>query len=128
MIRYRYGSVANTQSQAGQVQTESYLLVDKETGLPLHSETVSQASGAVQGYNGLKMVTEITDLKTDVATDQFAEPTGLQKIESDQVRAQIDMIFNSLATVLAQVIKQGQAMNQGPAPAATATATATPVR
>ena len=35
-VKYRYGSVANTGSPAGQVQTESFLLIDKETSLPLH--------------------------------------------------------------------------------------------
>ena len=75
-VKYRYAAVANTQTNAGQVQHESFMLVDKETGLPLHTETMSQAqSGAsMQGYNGLRIITEITDITMTPASDQFAEP------------------------------------------------------
>jgi hypothetical protein len=109
-IKYKYAATANTQSQAGQVNTESFLLVDKATSLPLHSETVSRTqSGAnVQGYSGLRVITEISDITTTPAADQFAEPTGLQKIESEKVRSQVDMIFSSMSTFLGQLLQQGQ--------------------
>ena len=108
VTRYKYAAVANTQTQAGQVQTDSFLLVDKETGLPLRSETLSQASGSVQGYSGVRVVTEIADVKTTVGPELFELPQGLQKIESEQVRAQIDMIFNAVAQIVTQMLKQGQ--------------------
>jgi hypothetical protein len=115
--RYRYGAVTNTQTKAGSVSTESFLIVDKATGLPLRSETVSQSQGGqIQGYSGLKMVTEITDIATDVQPAAFEQPTGLQKIEAEQVRAQVDLIFNSLAAFITQIMKQ----SQQPAPAAPA--------
>jgi hypothetical protein len=109
-VKYRYAAVADTQTRAGQVATESFLLVDKQTGLPLRSETVSQTqTGAnVQGYTGLRIVTEIGDIKTETPADLFAEPTAFQKIESDQVRAQVDMVFNSVAMMLGQLIRQAQ--------------------
>ena len=120
-VKYRYAAVANTQSKAGDVSTESFMLVDKATGLPLHTETVSQSqSGAnVQGYNGLRIITEITDITMDPAADQFAEPgAGMKKIDSEQVKAQVNMIFNSAAMLFGQALKQGQA----------AVNTATPMR
>jgi len=123
VIKYRYGSVTETQSQAGQVATESFLYVDKETGLPLHSETVSQSQsgGNVQGYSGARVITEITDISTTVAPDLFAEPTGMQKVESEQLRAQVNMIFNSIGMMLAQMMNQGQtAATPSPSPSATA--------
>lgn len=110
-VKYRYGAVANTGSPAGQVQTESYLLVDKETSLPLRSETVSQShSGAnVQGYTGLRVITEITDINTaDAPAGLFDPPTDMQKIESSQVRSQVDMIFNALGQLLANMMNQTQ--------------------
>jgi hypothetical protein len=109
VTKYRYAAVANTQTQAGDVATESYLYVDKATGLPLRSEIVTQSSGNVQGYKGLRVVTEMTDLKTDVPADLMQPPTGLQKIEAEQVRAQVDLIFRALATVIGQMMQQGQA-------------------
>jgi len=117
VIKYRYGSVAETGSQAGQVATESFLYVDKATGLPLHTETVSQSQsgGSVQGYSGLRVITEITDVSTTATPDLFAEPTGFQKVESEQLRSQVNMIFNALGTMLAQMMNQSQ-----PAPSPTA--------
>ena len=111
-----------TNPQAGQVTTESFMLVDKETGLPLHSEMMSQAqSGAnVQGFSGLRLITEITDITTSPAADLFADPTtsNMKKIEAEQVRAQVDMLFSAAAAFLGQVLKQAQ----------TAPAPATPMR
>lgn len=109
-VKYRYGVVANTQTRPGQVDTDSFLLVDKETGLPLHSETASQSQtgGNVQGYKGLRIVTEITEIKTDVSSGLFDQPTDFQKIESAQVRSQVDLIFNALSALLTQMVQQVQ--------------------
>ena len=109
-VRYQYGAVANTGTQAGQVSTNSYFLVDKLTGLPLRSEAVSKSnSGAnVQGYNGIKVVTEISDITTDAPADLFERPADFQKIDPQQVRAQVDLIFNSIAAVITQLINQSR--------------------
>ena len=110
VVRYKYGAVADTQSKAGQIATDSYLLVDKQTGLPLHSETLSQSqSGAnVQGMNGIRVITEIADVKTDVSPSLFEQPTDYQKIDASQVKSQVDMIFNALSAFMGQMIKQAQ--------------------
>lgn len=123
-IKYRYGAVTDTQSRAGQVETESFLYVDKETGLPLHSETVSRSqSGAnVQGYSGVRIITDISNIRTDTTADLFAEPVEYAKIESSQVRAQVDMIFSAMASALGQALQQMNATatssaNASPSPA-----------
>ena len=108
VIKYRYAGVANTQTRAGEVETESFLIVDKQTGLPLRSETVSQSQGDVQGYKGLRIITEISDIKTDTSGAFFAVPAGLQQVDSEQVRAQVDLVFNSVAMLIGQMMKQGQ--------------------
>jgi hypothetical protein len=109
VIKYRFGSVANTQTNAGQVQTESFFLIDKETGLPLHSETVSQAqNGNVQGYKGLRIVTEMNDIKGEVTPDLFAVPTEYQKIDASQVRSQAELIFNAVGLLLNQALNNPQ--------------------
>ncbi|MEJ7624815.1 MAG: hypothetical protein WKF34_12555 [Pyrinomonadaceae bacterium] len=110
-IKYRYGAVAETQTKVGQVATESFLIVDKETGLPLRSETLSksQGGGNVQGYSGVRVITEITDIKIDPAAELFAEPAGMEKIDASQVKAQVDMVFNSIAMLLGEMMKQGAA-------------------
>jgi hypothetical protein len=113
-VKYKYAAVTNTGTQAGQVATDSFLLVDKATGLPLHSETVSQSqSGAsVQGYTGVRLITAITDIKTDAPSDLFQVPTDLQKIDSAQVRQQVDLVFSALAAFVTQMMNQGQAQSQ----------------
>lgn len=109
VIKYRYGSTANTQTQAGQVETDSFILIDKETGLPLHSETVSRtANGNVQGYKGLRVITEMTDIKTETTPELFAVPTDFQKIEAEQIKSQVEMIFNAVGLLLQQALNSPQ--------------------
>jgi hypothetical protein len=127
VTKYRYAAVAGTQTQAGDVNTESYLYVDKDTGLPLRSETTSQAAGNVQGYKGLRIVTEMTDLSTDAPADQFAVPTTLQKVQADQVRAQVDLVFQALTAVVGQLLQQGQTA-QLPSPTPTGSPMVSPTR
>jgi len=117
VVKYTYESATNTNTQAGTVGTQSVILVDKETGLPLRSETVSQSQtgGNVNGISGLRVVTEMTDITATPDTSLFQLPTDYQKIGPETVRAQINLIFNVVANVL------GQAMNaQNQQPAATA--------
>ena len=119
VIKYRYGSVANTQSTAGQVQTESFFLIDKETGLPLHSETVSQSQGGnVQGYKGLRLITEMSDIKGEVTPDLFNVPTEYQKVDASQIRSQAELIFNAVGLLLNQALNspQNQTANTNTAP------------
>ena len=110
VIKYRYEGVSNTQTQAGQVETESFLIIDKETGLPLRSETVSQSQtgGNVQGYKGLRFVTEMTDIKTTADPSLFAQPTDFTKVEAEQVKAQANLIFQVAAGIIGQAMKSAQ--------------------
>ncbi|HQU81854.1 MAG TPA: hypothetical protein PKY59_01940 [Pyrinomonadaceae bacterium] len=110
VVKYAYSGTANTQTQAGNVATESFILIDKETGLPLHSETVSQSQtgGNVQGYKGLRFVTDMTDIKTTVDPTLFNPPTDFQKIDAEQVKAQANLIFNAVAALIGQAMKQAQ--------------------
>ena len=109
VIKYRFGSVTNTQTQAGQVATESFFLIDKETGLPLHSETVSQTqNGNVQGFKGLRVITEMSDIKGEVTPDLFAVPTDFQKIDAEQIKSQVEGIFNVVGVLLNQALNSPQ--------------------
>ena len=106
VIKYRSGTVSNTQSQAGKVETESFFLIDKETGLPIHSEIVSQSQNSgLQGIKGLRIVTEMSDIKTVTTPELFAVPADFTKIDSAQIKTQADLIFNTMATLLTQVLK-----------------------
>lgn len=108
VIKYRFGSTANTQSAAGQVTTESFFLIDKETGLPLHSETVSQAQGNVQGYKGMRFITEMKDIKTETTPELFTVPTDYAKVDAAQVKSQVELIFNAVGLLLSNAMRSGQ--------------------
>lgn len=109
VIKYAYESKTDTKTQAGNVETESYFLVDKETGLPIRSETVSESQGGnVQGFKGLKVITQMSDIKTEVPDDMFAEPTNLQKVDEAQIRNTVSVIFNVVANVLQQAMQTAQ--------------------
>ena len=98
--KYRYTNTTNTSTSAGQVSTEAFVFVDKETGLPLKSELYSEASGNVQGVKGAKIVAEMRDISTTVDDALFQVPPGMNKVAPEQVRAQIDSITNTVAAVI----------------------------
>lgn len=107
VIKYRYATATNTQTQAGQVNTESFLLVDKETGLPLRSETVAASqNGQVQGMKQARIVTEMSDISTTPAADLFAEPgADYKKVAPEEIRAQLNVLMQIAGTFLAQFIQ-----------------------
>jgi hypothetical protein len=109
-VKYAYAATANTQTQAGKVDTESYLIIDKETGLPLRSETVtqSQSGSNVQGYKGIRLVTEMSDITTTPDAAAFNVPADFKKIDPEQVRAQANLIFSGVAALIGQAMKQAQ--------------------
>lgn len=117
VIKYSYQSITETKTQAGNVETESYFLVDKETGLPLRSEIVAESQGGnVQGIKGGRVVTQMSEIKTDVPADLFNVPTDLQKVDEAQIRSQITLITNILTGIMSQALKSAQTV----APAANA--------
>ena len=117
VLKYAYQAIANTNTAAGTVQTESYILVDKETGLPLHTETVSQSqSSNVSGVNGIRVVTEMTDIKTSPDHAIFDLPSDYQKIDPETVRAQVNAIFNAVSLLIGQAMQQTQTANTNAMP------------
>lgn len=112
-VKYRYDRTAQTQTSAGEVKTESFIYIDKDTGLPLRAELYSEASGNVQGVRGAKIVAEMRDLTTNVDPTLFEVPTGYSKVSEQQVRAQVDAITNTVAAVLQTLLTN---MNTAPPP------------
>lgn len=98
--KYRYATTTNTSTSAGQVKSEAFVYVDKETGLPLRSELYTEASGNVQGVKGAKIVAEMREISTNVDPSLFQIPAGLNKVPPDQVRSQIDAFTGTVAAVI----------------------------
>jgi hypothetical protein len=113
--KYRYNRTANTNTSAGEVKTESFVFIDKDTGLPLRAELFSEASGNVQGVKGAKIVAEMRDIATNIDPSYFEVPAGLTKVSEQQVRAQVDAVSNTIAAVLRTLLTN---MNTSSAPPA----------
>ena len=115
-VKYRYARTAQTQTSAGQVETESFVYVDKDTGLPLRAELYTEASGDVQGVKGAKVVAELRDITTNVPPSTFEIPEGMNKVSEAQVRQQVNAVSNAVAAVLRALLTN---MNSAPAPSPT---------
>jgi len=123
--KYRYAATTNTSTSAGEVKSEAFFFVDKETGLPLRAQINSEASGDVHGVKGVTIVAEMRDISTTVDDSLFQVPAGFNKVPPEQVRQQIDAITNSLMA-LGKVLLSN--MNSAPPPTTAASPSPTPVR
>ena len=122
-VKYGYSTTVKTGTQAGDVNNQAFVYVDKDTGLPLRTELFAEASGNVKGVKSAKIVAEMRDISTDVDAATFAVPANLTKIPPEQIRGQIDAI-TSTATALIKALLAN--MNTTAAPAASPGATASP--
>ena len=120
--KYRCAGAAKTGTQAGDVQAESFIYVDKDTGLPLHTESIVSSSANVGGASAVKIVTEMSNIQTNVATTTFDEPTGMSKVDPAQVRSQVEAVLKA-ALVFAQSMMQ---TSSAPPPATAATPSPSP--
>jgi len=119
--KYRYAKTANTNTQAGNVSSEAYFYIDKETGLPLRSELFTEASGDVQGIKSARIVAEMRDISTNADDSTFEIPAGFKKVPPEQVRQQIDALTNMASALVKSLL----ASAQQPAPATTVSPAAT---
>ncbi|HKG98239.1 MAG TPA: hypothetical protein VKA97_10510, partial [Pyrinomonadaceae bacterium] len=125
-LKYRYARTAQTSTSAGEVKTESFVYVDKDTGLPLRAELFSEATGNVQGVKGATVVAEMRNIQTNVDPSLFEIPTGLNKVPEAQVRAQVDAVANTIAAVLRTLLSNMNSAPPPPSPTASATVSPTP--
>lgn len=121
--KYRYARTTETKTQAGTVNTEAFVYVDKETGLPLRSELFSEASGEVQGVKGARVFAEMRDITTSVDDSLFEIPTGFNKVPPQQVRQQIDALTNAAAALVRTLLSS---RSSAPSAAASPTTTTSP--
>lgn len=118
-MKYRYARTAQTKTSAGEVKTESFVYVDKETGLPLRAELFSEASGNVQGVKGANVVAEMQNITTNVDPSLFEIPAGFNKVPEAQVRAQVDAVANTMLAALGALMRNRDAAPPPPSPSPT---------
>jgi hypothetical protein len=126
VTKYRIAGTARTNTQqAGDVSADSFIYIDKETGLPLHTETLTQATGdKAKGFQG-RLVTEMSDISTTVDPASFELPAGYSKIPDEQVRQDVNKGENIALQLIGQLVGSMQT-NSAPAPAISPTASTSP--
>jgi hypothetical protein len=126
VTKYVYRGVAHTATQAGDVKADTFVYVDKATGLPLRSEMLSQAEGQVQGVKGLKIITEMRDIDTAAVDPKLFEiPQGVSKVAPEVVRKQFQALASVAGTFIAAILQNAGA---GTMPAASPTISPSPTR
>lgn len=109
VVKYTFAATTETATKAGEVETESFVLVDKETNLPIRSVTnIQSESGKVQGVSGLKIVNEISDIQTGVDESLFKKPEDFEKVEAEEVRKQVKAFFDTAQILVQQVLRTNQ--------------------
>jgi hypothetical protein len=122
VVKYRYAAAGHTSTAAGDVSGDSFIYVDKDTGLPIKFEGSAQSTGNVAGASQARLTAELRDLKTTVDPATFDLPQGYAQVTKEEMR----QYMQTLATAFQ--FMQGMMNNQsgGAAPAAAASpATAT---
>lgn len=122
-VKYRYARDMKTNTSAGTVSTESFIFIDKETGLPLRAELFGEASGNVEGVKGVKVIAEMRDITTDVDASLFEVPAGMNKVSEEQVRAQVNALIGTVGAILRTVLAN---MNSASQPATAASPSVSP--
>jgi hypothetical protein len=56
----------------------------------------------------LRVITEMSDIKGEVTPDLFAVPTDFQKIDAEQIKSQVEGIFNVVGVLLNQALNSPQ--------------------
>jgi len=123
--KYRYVNTAKTNSQAGDVKNEAFVYVDKETGLPLRSEILTETSGSIQGIKTLKIIAELRDIKTEVDAQSFELPQGYTKASPEQVQQQMQKIARVVATLAGPLLNSSKGASGSSSNTNTTTTTTT---
>ena len=101
--KYKFSGAANTGTQAGTVQADSFVYIDQETGLPLRADLNAVASSGASARGML----ETRDIHLNPDPTLFEVPTGYKKVTSEELKQQIQnfiMFVRAVAPYLGQQI------------------------
>lgn len=117
--KYRYSTSTNTNTKAGEVKTEAFVYVDKETGLPLRSELAAESSGDVKGVKAARVVAEMREIRTIVEAPLFEVPAGYSQVPPEKLRQQIDALTSAVGSVLKAMMAGASGPGTSSSPSAT---------
>ncbi len=115
-IKYRFVGAADTKTQAGTVQSDSFVYMDQETGLPLRADlNFSSTSGAVATGT---IMTENIQMNPDLTL--FEVPTGMKKVETQELKQQVQNFIGTVQVLMQMMRQQTGAVPLPPPPAGNA--------
>lgn len=103
-MKWRFAGATQTGTQTGTAVADSLVWVDQETGLPLRSEVVVNTTGGDSAR--VTTVTENLQLNPDEAL--FNVPEGMQKVTTEQLKAQVQTAVGWIGAILRSMGAQGQ--------------------
>ena len=112
-IKYRFVGAADTRTQAGTAQTDSFVYMDQETGLPLRADlNFSTTSGATATGT---IMTENIQLNPD--TTLFEIPTGMRKVTTEELKQQVQNFIGAVQVIIQMMRQQTGGAPPPPPPA-----------
>lgn len=109
--KYRFTGAADTRTQAGTVQSDSFVYIDEATGLPLRAD-LNFASSSGGTANG---VLETRDINLNPDPQLFAVPTDFKKMTAEELKQQVQG-FIQFIRALAPLLNQQPTDAAPPAP------------
>jgi hypothetical protein len=122
VVKYRYAAAGHTSTAAGDVSGDSYIYVDKDTGLPIKFEGAAQSTGNVAGASQARLTAELRDLKTTVDPAAFDLPQGYAQITKEEMQRYMQTLVTAFQFMQGMMNSNGGAAPAtNPSPATTAT-------
>jgi hypothetical protein len=110
-VKYRFTGAADTRTQAGTVQAESFVYVDQQTGLPLRSEINTVLDNGASA----RVVTETRDIQMNPEPSTFEVPANLKKVTTEELKQQVRSFIDAVQ-LLAGMMRQQQTSAPPPPP------------
>jgi hypothetical protein len=108
-IKYRFTGAADTRTQAGTIQADSFVYADQQTGLPLRAEINSATTSGATA----RIVIETRDIQMNPSPSLFEVPANLKKVTTQELKQQVRGFIDAIQ-IFAEMMRQQQAT---PAPA-----------
>jgi hypothetical protein len=104
-VKYRFVGATDTRTQAGTAQTDSFVYMDQETGLPLRADlNFSTTSGATATGT---IMTENIQLNPE--TTQFDVPAGMRKVTTEELKQQVQNFIGAVQVIVGMIRQQSGA-------------------
>lgn len=120
--KYKFSGSANTGTQAGTVQADSFVYIDQETGLPLRADLNAVASGGASARGMM----ETRDIHLNPDPTVFEVPTGYKKVTSAELKQQIQNFLTFVRAIAPYLGQQIAVQPPPPPPASSANSNSSP--